>query len=31
MTPDQTLAFVNQQQETWMPIVQKVAAQNEGK
>jgi tripartite-type tricarboxylate transporter receptor subunit TctC len=31
MTPDQTLAFVNAQQETWMPIVQKVAAQNEGK
>jgi tripartite-type tricarboxylate transporter receptor subunit TctC len=31
MTPEQTLAFVNQQQETWMPIVQKVAAQNEGK
>jgi tripartite-type tricarboxylate transporter receptor subunit TctC len=31
MTPDQTLAFVNQQQETWAPIVQKVAAQSEGK
>jgi len=31
MTPDQTLAFVNQQQETWAPIVKKVAAQNEGK
>jgi tripartite-type tricarboxylate transporter receptor subunit TctC len=31
MTPDQTLAFVNQQQETWAPIVKKVAAQTEGK
>jgi len=31
MTPDQTLAFVDRQQETWAPIVQKVATQNEGK
>jgi tripartite-type tricarboxylate transporter receptor subunit TctC len=31
MTPEQTQAFVNQQQETWAPIVQKVAAQSEGK
>jgi tripartite-type tricarboxylate transporter receptor subunit TctC len=31
MTPDQMLAFVNQQQETWRPIVQKIAAQAEAK
>jgi tripartite-type tricarboxylate transporter receptor subunit TctC len=27
MTADQTLAFVNKQQETWAPIVEKIAAQ----
>jgi len=24
MTPDQTLAFVHKEQETWLPILQKV-------
>jgi tripartite-type tricarboxylate transporter receptor subunit TctC len=31
MTPDQMLAFINKQQETWGPIVQKIAAQTAGK
>ena len=25
MTPDETLAFVNKEQETWLPIVQKIS------
>ncbi|HEX4407691.1 MAG TPA: tripartite tricarboxylate transporter substrate binding protein [Xanthobacteraceae bacterium] len=31
MTVEQTLDFVNKQQETWQPIVQKIAAQGESK
>jgi tripartite-type tricarboxylate transporter receptor subunit TctC len=26
MNPEQTLAFVNQQQETWLPILEKISA-----
>ena len=25
MTPDQTLAFVKKEQETWLPVVQKIS------